>query len=795
MKKLGYFLLTIIPLISFSQEINYSIRGKAKTPDGYLPSGNVMALNPKDSTLIKGAFFYEGDFELNDLTNQEILIKLSSLEFNDTFISIKYLGDSMMDLGEIRVQNLGDALDEVVLKARKPVYKQKSDGTIEVLIENTTLATSNSTNEILSKSPDIIMDDGVISVFGKGRAILYLNGKRITDDQLALISPSNIKKIEIIRNPSSRYDAEGAAVVNISTIKNIGDGYQVGIKQNVSYSDFGGTISYSSLNLDLNKGRFSSNSYYALQLGKERELLHTTRDRDDENVFLQTDLTTDWRREFENYSYYGSGLQYTNDDNSYVSLEYSGFSEGLGGSQLSNNEITNSSNTSFFESDIDRDEKVVNNSISLNYNKAIDTLGTELFFGGQYSNFNADTDNFILEENTIGTTDSSRFLKNLLNLDIDIFSGQLDYKKVFKNESSLEVGTRYSYVNNESDLDFLVSNDNSNFVIDNDLSNSFGYKESIGASYFSFQGILNKKINYVIGVRGEFTNYDLDISSLDEDELIEDDYFNFFPNFSANTKLSENNTLNFAYSSRINRPAYQALNPVLIYQDPFTSIQGNPELIPEITHAFELSSTTKKTTYKIGYNYTLDPIDAAALRGEAPNSYVLKRINLDKRHVFFTSISRTFSNKWFSSNNTISLSYTDIIDNQFDFESIDSKPNIYFYSNNRFNITDTFNAEILFWYLGDKDYGIYQDKERYNLTASIDKSFLNNSLKCTFTANDIFHSIIASGRYNVGQTEIYYNRRWSTNYFRLSVSYNFGKLKKASYKNKTTGDSETRRAQ
>jgi len=82
----------------------------------------------------------------------------------------------------------------------------------------------------------------------------------------------------------------------------------------------------------------------------------------------------------------------------------------------------------------------------------------------------------------------------------------------------------------------------------------------------------------------------------------------------------------------------------------------------------------------------------------------------------------------------------------------------------------------------------------YNLTLTLEKSFFDKALTGRFIANDIFHSVIASGDYNVGQTEVYYNRRWSTDYFRLSLSYNFGKLKKVNYKNKAIGQSENDRA-
>jgi hypothetical protein len=787
------FITLLLSLTAFSQ-VDYSIKGVVKTDKGYLPAGNVLALNPQDSTFVKGTSFLEGAFELNDIKLNQVLLKFTSLEFEDLYVNVRYENKPEIDLGEIIVSDIGLSLDEVTIYAKRPTYTYKTDGTLEVNIENTVLSSSNSVNEILSKSPDIVTADGVIEVLGKGEAVIYLNGKRITNDQLSLISPSNVKKLEIIRNPSSKYDAEGAAVINITTIKQRDNGYQASIRQNVSYSEFGGTNTYSSLNLNYKYDNFSLNAYYSLQLGEERELLFTSRDRDAENVFLTTDLTTDWRRKFDNYSYYGLGMQYDFNDDSYLSLEYSGFIEKLGGNTSSNNTIVEDIGESFFRSKINVDEDDMNNSISLNYNKSIDSLGSSLFIGGQYSKFDLEADNFIDEESFEPSGDSSRILENIQNLEIDVASGQLDYTKVFKNENILEMGVKYSYINNDFVLDFLVSDDGVNFILDEDFSNTFTYKEAIGAAYASYRGNLNKSVSYSVGLRAEHTDYELKLSQLNN-EPIEDKFLNLFPNVSISKTFANNQTVNLSYSSRINRAPYQTLNPVLIYQDPYTSVQGNPRLIPQRTHSLELNTKVKKISYKLGYNYVINPFGQTALRGDDTKSYILQRINYNEQHEFFASASRAFRTDWWTSRNTFSLKYTNINEKGLGFVRVEPRLNPYFYSNNQFIISDTFNAELLFWYLGDNYEGLHRRERIWNLTASVEKTLFDKSLSVRFIANDIFHSFIAQGGYNVAQTEVYYNRRWSTDYFRLSVTYNFGKLKKSKYRNKGVGRSENNRAQ
>ncbi len=797
MKKLSRILvfisLSLFPSISFAQT-NFTVKGQIIDGDNYAPSGNIMALNPKDSTLLKGTFFLDGIFELSDLNQSQILLQFSSLEFEDYYMTVKYTNQPLIDLGTISVQKSGLDLAEVVVKSRRPVYTRQPDGTVAVLVENTVLAASNSLSEILSKSPEIVVDEsGGLGVFGKGNAILYLNGKRITAIQLTLIAPSNVKKIDIIRNPSAKYDAEGAAVIHITTITQTDDGYQAKLQQNISHSRFGGTNTFSSLNLNHKKGKLSTNANYSVQLGQDRELLHTTRNRTAENVFLSSDLTTDWKRRFDNFSTYGLGLQYNLTKSEAISVAYSGFSEKLSGNTDNQNRIINDSGSNFYTNDINRDEKDINHSLSLNYTKTLDTLGTNLFIGAESALFNNSMDNFITEESVEQQQNSSRLLKNILQLDIAIFSGQADFTKVYKNKNALEFGTKYSYVENDFDFNFLVAKTLQDFELDLANSNQFSYQEAIGAAYVNFKGTFNTTTSYTIGLRSEYTKYDLQLSIL-ENEEINATYFNLFPNVSINRIFSDNYNLNFSYSARINRPPYQMLNPVLVYQDPYTSVQGNAELQPQKTHAFELNSKLKKTSFTLGYSYKIDPFGQSALRGATPSSYILKRINYEKNHTLFASLSRTFTRKWWTSINTLSVSYNNYIDNVHEFQIVKAKPMPYLYSVNHFDISDSFKGEIMFWARGANYDGLHVRNGMYNLTLTLEKSFFDKALKCRFIANDIFHSVVASGDYNVGQTAVYYNRRWSTDYFRLSLSYNFGQLKKVNYKNKAIGQSEHDRA-
>lgn len=769
-----------------------TISGRAVNMNDQPLSVNVVVLSAADSAFIRGASFIDTAIRLTNINRPEVLLRISSLSFADTVIRVVYNGQPDIDLGNIVMRLAKKDVDGTVTVVGKlPLVKYNTNGTLEVNVANTILSASSSVTEILSKSPNVIDNNGQLSVFGKGDALIYLNGKQITAERLSSIPVSRIVKIEIISNPSAKYDAEGKAVINIITKTKAEEGIMGTATQHVTYSDFAGTNTQSFLDLSYVNGKFSVVGNYSLLLGKNREFLQTTRTRPVISEYLKSDLETDWRRKYNNFSNYGLGVQYNASSRSSISLAYSGYLENLGGYIGSNNAITTNTDNSFYASRVDKDEVKHNNSLTLNYNRTVDSLGSTFFIGTQYSHYNLGLNDFITENRTVNGVDGYRQLKNNMNNDIYVSSTQSDFAKIFRNNKKLEMGAKFSYVNAGSATEFYIAENGGGFTLDNNLSNNFKYIEKVPAAYMTYSGAINK-ISFGIGVRGEWTNYELN-TSVNGGQVLTDSYFNIFPNLQLNTAVSKEVRMRFSYASRITRPRYQALNPFVIYQDPFTTIEGNPNLIPEKTHAFEIGANYRKYDFRVGYNYAVDPIDAAALRGTSPNSYVLKAINLKEGHSYFASVARTVSLKWWSSVNTVNISYSKLVDNKYDFDFIKPAPQIYLYSSNTFNVKDLFRVQLLAWYWGRKKYGLYDDYSRYLLTLGVEKDFLKNKLKLRLVANDIFRRTNSSGIYGVGRTEIFYDRTFNNGYFRFTATWNFGKLKKSSYRIRSTGQTENNR--
>ena len=153
MKLLATFVLFLITACFLSAQNINSISGNVVDEKDEAAIGNIIVMNVADSSFIKGESFFEVPFQIKGLNHPEVLLKFISLDFPDTYQTIRFEGNGDVDLGQIVISTSGIDLDEVIVKGKKPVYTQKADGTISVLIENTTLSSSNSVSEILSKSP------------------------------------------------------------------------------------------------------------------------------------------------------------------------------------------------------------------------------------------------------------------------------------------------------------------------------------------------------------------------------------------------------------------------------------------------------------------------------------------------------------------------------------------------------------------------------------------------------------------------------------------------------------------
>ena len=794
------YLLALIFLFSYSSILAqtnnpYSITAQVVDEKDSLIMGNILILNYQDTTLLTGAYFLEGNPLVEGITQSPVLVKLTSMGYADILLVVKNdEHTSRIDLGKVMMRTTDAYLGEITVTAHVPLFEPSPDGSTRVNVQNTMLVASGSVREILSKSPNVMVTDDVVSVFGKGEALLYLNGKMVPIERLESIPANQVKSIEIITNPSARYDAQGKAVINIITVVNHSEGISGAVMQNFTQAKH--FLSSSALNLNYRKKRWSVSADYGISLGKDWVI--TTGNR-----IINTDLgvyTSDYALEedsrYANVANYRFGVGYQINNKADVSVEYAGNYSRYDLDLVGSNKVVSPSNNRWdFKTLTTGDLITINNSVIGNFNLALDTLGSYLFIGGQYSDYSNAPNEFIEERIFLNDeAGNSAVRNNLGSNDIQIMTGQLDYMKTLKKGASLELGAKLAHTVNRGKIDFFTK------AIEEEVyqklpefSNDFEYSEMITAFYAQLKGSLGKNVNYGVGARAEHTLAE-GVSRIINQTVIDTSYFNIFPNASLNWKITKDWNAGILYSGRIERPKFLALDPFVWYQDSLTSRTGNPFLQPEITQAFEGVLGYKAYSLRFGYNHSLNHFRFAIYPGSAgANSVVIQPVNLQQMHSYFATTTIPIGVKFWDSYNTISVTLSKIKDDRPEFAVGSVNPQLYVYSYNGFKVKSLFKLELMGEYTGSKDDGIYQRKPTYSVSSGISRNFLNNSLECRFMVNDIFRSYRIANIYSVGQTVVDYEWRFSTHYYRLSLRYNFGKLKNTIYKNKKTGEEELRR--
>ena len=196
------FLLFIISTIN-SVANNYVITGKIiDTENKLIEIGNVILLNPKDSSIIKGELFMSGQFRISSISDDELLLKITSVGYQDNFQLVKRTNtDTLVDIGTITLK-INNNLKQVEVISKLPLFERDGEK-VKVNVENSVLSSAGTVLDVLKKSPTVMIDNSDnVSIFGKGNAVIYIDGQQIaSNDILKTISSTEIKEIEIIANP------------------------------------------------------------------------------------------------------------------------------------------------------------------------------------------------------------------------------------------------------------------------------------------------------------------------------------------------------------------------------------------------------------------------------------------------------------------------------------------------------------------------------------------------------------------------------------------------------------------
>ena len=742
-----------------------------------------------------------GRFSFSDVAEGEYKLVASFLGYATKDIErITISGEkTTVRLGTLSLAPEESQLQEVTVQALRPTIIQQADR-IVVSIEGTALAAGNSAYDVLSKAPGVFVDqDGNIQLNGKSGVTVMLNDKltylsaRDLRNLLEGMSAENVKNIEIITNPSAKYDAEGSSgILNINLRKNALRGMNGSVFGSYTYNgkqhgySTGGRINYKTDNWD---------SFLNVDIARRVG----GRDATFTRVFFGEEQTTYFDQvAVGNYEVEGppvvrAGTDYSITENHSIGATAYFATNNLEREFLTDTYIGSSPNQpeQYIDANNFSTNTFSNYSGNLHYLGKLDTLGSSISADLDFVKImNRGEANFYNYFEDLTSNDPVRqdFLYTNTPNGFDIYAGKIDFTKAFENSSKIETGMKISRVVSDNDSRFYFNNEG--LVLDLNRTNHFLYDENIYAAYINWNGKLSEKFTLQAGLRAENTTSTGE--SITTGEINERDYLNLFPSVFVQQKVTENYGINYSYSRRIQRPNYGSLNPFISYRDPYTYVQGNPDLRPQFTHAFGLTQTFKKT-YSLALNYQLvqDVISELPILIEETATTIYTTGNVDdSQNVSLTAIGPLKIMKNWDTNNTLVVSYNEynmVVD---EMQLVNDEVFYMLQSNHNILLPYRFKMEINAAYRGPAASGLYRIAPMWWVHAGLKKSFLEDKLELSLNVNDIFKTYRLKFTTDIGENINDFDQYFRNRTLSFTLRYNFSSGQKFKSRQRSKGPEE-----
>ncbi|MCB0478451.1 MAG: TonB-dependent receptor [Crocinitomicaceae bacterium] len=781
MKNFLFYISLLFSTLSFSQ---YAIKGQIfNASDSLVPFSNVIVLNPVDSSIVKGSISNDGNFTIENLDLDSGLLKITAIGFESLFQVFERPNGKEMDLGRLTLKN--SELKGVDIVATRPIFTSKGDR-IEVDVENSSLSNQGSAFEVLRSSPKIMIgSNDNITVIGKGTPMIYIDNQPINSIEILKALPSTeIRSIEIIENPSAKYDASGSAVILINTKKQNLNGYQINLLNNTK---MGRKVSnYSSISADYKKGKFGIQGFYGFFFGRNWNKNDIGR-----NVYYPSDTITmdndvHTVKHYKGNHSYKLSLFYNPDSVSNINIKYNGYYRDVHQS-VDNTNILQSNNfgQTLIYSRTEGEFKSFGNTVQLNYSRDLDTSGSVIYTGVQYSQYRGNNQDSISENNDFQFPNRL----NLNNSDINFASGKLDYEKKWNKGWALDLGAKYTYVFNKGDSKFSDIDQFGNPIAGTVFDDDFNYNEHILAGYVEGSKTW-EKVFLRLGVRTEWAR--TKGSSKQYNEAIADTgYINFFPSFLMTWDFAKNWKMNLNYNRRINRPSFQDMTPYVDYVDSLSAFVGNPHLRPSYAHEAEMSIVYREfASLELGYTYTQNAITLFVEKDTATNAFRAQERNINNMQSLNVGLNLPYQLKWWTTYNGFGMNYN-ISEFQLDNGLVSpKKPMFYVYLYNKLAIPKVFDFEITYIYHSSGIQGIFEFIPSHNLMVSFSRKFLNDQLQIRISGSDLLWIQTEGGTSRLEGYDVRFQEFWDSFNCRITISYKFGKLqnKNDDYKSKLEGE-------
>lgn len=619
--KSAILLIFLMTTISAGAQMT-GIRGHVANDHNAPLSYSYVLLLKNDSSLLGTALAdTAGNFEFTGINTGVYFIAVEMAGYPKYQSSLIHTDTGVVTLPDIIMAPTTSNMAEVRVTAKKKLYEMQADKLV-VNVENSVLADGNSTFELLRRTPSVTIDKNEnILLKGMGCRIYidgkpsYLKGSQLTDHLKALRSDA-ISRIEIMSNPSSRYDAEGnGGIINIRLKKNASQGLNgtanIGVGQGKYPKENAG------LNVNYRQGRFNvfGNGYTGHSESYNR-LTYNSKVREPDTMSYR--YRDQYWHPLTSWVSYKAGIDNYFSKNTVIGLVVTGNVETTKARTDNNTYVTDEWNDPIQYIDVLKMDTTNNSDRALNLNSRtqLDTAGGELTIDADLANYigrtiSSNTNNFY-NINHIATRPPYVF-RNIQPYTINIRSLKADLVYTVAG-IKLETGGKYSNVVTDNDL-IADSIRQGRWVRDNGRSSHFIYDETISAAYLTGSKTTGRT-SLQAGLRAEHTHSNG--TSMTMVSVQERRYTNLFPSLFMTYALTDDHEMSLSYTRRIQRPRYQDLNPFTIYVDPYTLFAGNPYLRPSYTHSVEVKHGFRQVLFtSLSYNQTTGDHATVVLQDKA----------------------------------------------------------------------------------------------------------------------------------------------------------------------------------
>jgi iron complex outermembrane receptor protein len=782
MRILFLLLLAITSIFAYGQQVN----GLARDENGIPLNGATVSLI-KDSSVVKLAVTKaDGSYNFSGIKEGRYKIMISYVGYKPAMSAAFSLSATSISMPELKLAKMAAGLNNVTVTARKPMVEVRADKTI-LNVEGTINAVGTNALELLRKSPGVLLDkDDNISMAGKNGVQVYVDG-RVTPlsgqdlaTYLKTLQSSQIEGIELITNPSAKYDAAGnAGIINIKLVKNksLGTNGSVNAGWNIATTakyNAGASLNYRNKSINF----FSTYSFSYAPNEQHISIYRTVLD----SLFDQAGVIKDVRRSHN----FKIGADYFINKRSTIGVTVNGV--------LADPTSTSNNKTYISKAGASAIDRILladnhtslkrhNANINLNYNYN-GAKGTSLVINADRGSYDLNSDQ--LQGNYYYNASNQPLpgtvIYHILSpARIDINSLKADYEKNCM-KGKLGFGVKTAFV--KTDNDFKRYNVNGTAEdLDKERSNHFVYKENINAGYINYNRQY-KKFMIQAGVRVENTvaegvsdglKYN-GSSYVASESSFRRSYTDVFPSAAVTLNKNPKKQWSFTYSRRIDRPAYQDLNPFEFKLDEYTFMKGNINLRPQYTNSFGITHTYMfKINIGLNYSHVKDMFTQIIDTTEKSKAFASKK-NLATQDIVSLNLSFPVQYKNYSLFTSVSSNYSKY---RADFgagRKVDLDAfgfNLFVQNSLRF--AKVWTAELSGFYNAPTIYmGSFKGKSIYNVDAGISKQCLKGRATMKALVSDVFHTMRFGATSDFAGQKMKVNFQQESRQFKLSFTVRLG---------------------